>query len=406
MKIKPIKQVAVNDLASSVATQAFSIYTVWYIASHLHNQSLISLLGGLELLTVVLAPIGGVVADTWSRVKIMQIISVLRTGLLFAFVLLLIFTQQLNYLLLATGTGLSILAAFYSPAVEAIIPDYANSEDELVQNNTIVNVANQTATITASVVAGLFTFLPSNLIAYGLLLLLLALATISILRLQDHSHRQPMTNPWSNFRLTKLGSEFRAIGKIPVIKVLLPYAIILNLSFWTFWFLTPLYLTTYLHRFRIAFSLQELLIGVAAISCGIVVGKYTNLLARLIRYYPVFLLFQGSGFVIFFLVMQITTNLLVQIVSFCLAWILYGVFNFLTGLMFITAVQRKLQPNQMGKTLGTIFSIFGILAPLASLITGVIHQPTTPLMLGLVCPMILVPLLMLFDRRVKRALQA
>ncbi|USS92826.1 MFS transporter [Fructilactobacillus ixorae] len=404
--MKPIKQVALNDLASSIATQAFSIYTFWYIASHLHNQGLISLLGGLELLTVLLAPVGGVVADTWSRVKIMQIITVMRTGLLCAFVILLVVTRQLNYLLIATGTGLSILAAFYGPAVEAIIPDYATSEDELVQNNTIVNVANQIATIAASVVAGLFTFLPSNLIAYSLLLLLLAMATISILRLQAHSHRQPVTNPWKNFQLAKLVSEFRTIGKIPVIKVLLPYAIILNLSFWSFWFLTPLYLTTYLHRFRIAFSLQELLIGVAAISCGIVVGKYTGWLSKLIIYYPVFLLFQGSGFVIFLLVMQVRLTLVMQIVSFCVAWLLYGVFNFLTGLMFVTAVQRKLQPDQMGKTLGTIFSIFGILAPLASLITGVIKQPTTPLMLLLVCPMLLVPLLMLFDPRVNRALRA
>ncbi|USS86537.1 MFS transporter [Fructilactobacillus cliffordii] len=404
--MKPIKQVALNDLASSIATQAFSIYTFWYIASHLHNQGLISLLGGLELLTVLLAPVGGVVADTWSRVKIMQIISLIRTGLLLAFVVLLLVTQQLSYLLIAAGTGLSILSAFYNPAVEAIIPDYADSDAELVQNNTIVNVANQTATIAASVVAGLFTFLPSNLMAYGLLLLLLAIATISILRLQDYSHRQPDDHPWDNFRSTKLVSEFKAIVKIPVIRVLLPYAIILNLSFWSFWFLTPLYLTTYLHRFRIAFSLQELLIGIAAITCGIVVGRYTGLLARLIRWYPLFLLLQGSGFVLFLLVMQITSNLLVQVVSFCLAWLMYGTFNFLTGLMFVTAVQRKLQPEQMGKTLGTIFSIFGILSPLASLITGVVHQPNTQLMLGLVLPMILVPLVMLFDGRVKWVLQS
>ncbi|USS89536.1 MFS transporter [Fructilactobacillus cliffordii] len=404
--MKPIKQVALNDLASSIVTQAFSIYTFWYIASHLYNQGLISLLGGLELLTVLLAPVGGVVADTWSRVKIMQIISLIRTILLLAFVVLLLVTQQLSYLVIATGTGLSILSAFYNPAVEAIIPDYADSDAELVQNNTIVNVANQTAIIVASVVAGLFTFLPSNLLAYGFLLLLLAIATISILRLQDYSHRQPADYPWDNFRLTKLGSEFKAIVKIPVIRVLLPYAIILNLSFWSFWFLTPLYLTTYLQRFRIAFSLQELIIGIAAITCGMVVGRYTGLLARLIRWYPLFLLLQGSGFVLFLLVMQITSNLLVQVVSFCLAWLMYGTFNFLTGLMFVTAVQRKLQPEQMGKTLGTIFSIFGILSPLASLITGVVHQPTTQLMLGLVLPMILVPLVMLFDGRVKRVLQS
>ncbi|WP_395319701.1 MFS transporter [Fructilactobacillus frigidiflavus] len=403
--MKNIKKIALNDLLSSTAIQSFNIYTLWYVASHMYNQLMIAILGFLEIFNILLAPLGGVLADEYSKVKIMQLSSLLRMLILLFFVISLLLTNNLFFILMIVCSCLSIIGSFYTPAIEAIIPENSVNENSLIENNSLINTVAQFSTIAASILAGLFTLLASEKLVYTIILLMMILATISILRLRDYGKKKTFKPEFNKSKFAKVLTNFVSVFKIPVVKILLPYAILLNLSFWCFWFLTPLYLTTYFPEFKIAFSVQELIIGVSSVVCGLVVGKFTQLITKFKKFYPVMLLFQTFGIVLFTLVVFLNCNLIIKIGCFCLAWVAYGVFSFVAGIVFVTTLQNEIPSEKMGTTLGLVFSLFGILAPISSVITIFFPHPSKLGMVIVSLPMLLIPIVMCFDKRVKTLIE-
>ena len=109
--------------------------------------------------TILLSPVGGVLADRMSRRHIMILLDCFTGFLLLSFTYLI--TQASSLALVAiTMIILSIIQSFYQPAVQASIPLLVD-EEKLMQANGITVQVNALATLLGPILGGvLFSLLP------------------------------------------------------------------------------------------------------------------------------------------------------------------------------------------------------------------------------------------------------
>lgn len=116
--------------------------------------------------------------------------------------------------------------------------------------------------------------------------------------------------------------------QIPIIKRILPYAAIVNLSFWLYWYLMPLYLSQQLPQYPIAYSVQDLIIGVSALLGGLYLSKHANKLMKMAKNYPKLLLLQALGLGLLPVSFQLMSNQTMRFGFLIIAWLGYGIFSF------------------------------------------------------------------------------
>lgn len=109
--------------------------------------------------TIILSPLGGILADRISRRHIMIVLDFVTALLTFGFSLTI--TQDINVIMIGfVMIVLSIIQACYQPAVQASIPLLA-CEDNLMKANGIVVQVNALANLLGPILSGiLYTLLP------------------------------------------------------------------------------------------------------------------------------------------------------------------------------------------------------------------------------------------------------
>ncbi|UQS83669.1 MFS transporter [Bombilactobacillus thymidiniphilus] len=196
--------------------------------------------------------------------------------------------------------------------------------------------------------------------------------------------------------------NIQKVFKFPIVKILFPYACLLNLSFWLFYYLMPMYLNKQFKHYTFAYSLQELMIAIAAFICGLIMTKFSDYFLQHAYWYTIYLVLQAVGIVFMSLLFMIITNEFIKLMILIIAWLFYGIFNFLSSLIFITKVQQQVDNRHLGITFGIIFSIFSALGPISAALSGFIKQPNSQTVFGIGSLMLIVALVMLFDKRVAK----
>lgn len=407
IQLNKIWKLVLNDFLSTTAVQAFDIYTVWYIAHVTHNQHLIALFGSVGILNILLSPIGGLFSDNYSKEQIIKYVSYLKSILFIGLFLIVVFTKDVNFNVILMSGLLSILSAFYTPATESIIPELSGDENELFVNNTYLNLAGQLAAIVGAGFGSLLILIFKPSIVYLIIAFLVLLSSLFVVKFFEKK-ASPKINHFSIGDLLKkescqkIGSNLKSIWKFPVIKVLFPYACIINLSYWMFYYLMPIYLGQEFKKIKFAYSIQELTIAVAALICGVLLSKFSDYFTKKAKFFTVYLIAQSVGIVVMPLIFILLKNEFEKLVILISAWLIYGIFSFLSNLILITKIQQLVDRATLGMTLGIVFSAFGALNPIAAGLSGLIHHIDSVTVFVVGSIMLLASIIMLFDKRINR----
>lgn len=253
------KRIVMNDLLSNVALSAFNIYTIWYLANVVHSQGAVALFGCAGFVEIVLASVGGRMSDRFPRINLIRIGSVARMIALLVLIVMQKMSVSFTAVSVAVGCVLSFVTSFYLPAIETIAPAFSEDDDELIRNNASLNMVQQLATILGSALSGVLVLLKSALVSYGIILVIMVASCVMMLRIPSDSVSREETETDESML-----DSLRQVVHLEVIRVLLPYATLINVSFWLYWYLTPMYLARRLPDFKAAYSIQEMTIGITA----------------------------------------------------------------------------------------------------------------------------------------------
>lgn len=404
-----IWKLVLNDFLSTTAIQAFDIYTIWYIAHITGNQHLIALFGSIGIFDILLSPIGGIFSDNYSKEQIIKVISYIRSGLFVGLFIIVLATKNVDFNVILISGLLSILSAFYTPATESIIPELSIDENELFVNNTYLNLAGQLAAVAGAGIGSLLILIFKPSIVYLIIAFLVLLSSLFVVKFFEKSV-QGKINSFSIRDLLKKESRqkisfnLKSIWKFPVIKVLFPYACVINLSYWMFYYLMPIYLGQEFKKIKFAYSIQELTIAIAALICGILLSKFSDYFIKKAKLYTSYLIAQSVGIVMMPLIFIFLENEFEKLIILISAWLIYGIFNFLSSLILITKIQQLVDRAKLGTTLGIVFSAFGALNPIAAGLSGLIHHINSITVFAVGSIMLFVSVIMLFDKRINQVL--
>ncbi|WP_290033308.1 MFS transporter [Ligilactobacillus cholophilus] len=404
-----IWKLVLNDFLSTTAIQAFDIYTIWYIAHITGNQHLIALFGSVGIFDILLSPIGGIFSDNYSKEQIIKVISYIRSVLFVGLFIIVLATKNVDFNVILISGLLSILSAFYTPATESIIPELSIDENELFVNNTYLNLAGQLAAVAGAGIGSLLILIFKPSIVYLIIAFLVLLSSLFVVKFFEKSV-QGKINSFSIRDLLKKESRqkisfnLKSIWKFPVIKVLFPYACVINLSYWMFYYLMPIYLGQEFKKIKFAYSIQELTIAIAALICGILLSKFSDYFIKKAKLYTSYLIAQSVGIVMMPLIFIFLENEFEKLIILISAWLIYGIFNFLSSLILITKIQQLVDRAKLGTTLGIVFSAFGALNPIAAGLSGLIHHINSITVFAVGSIMLFVSVIMLFDKRINQVL--
>lgn len=383
------KRIVMNDLLSNVALSAFNIYTIWYLANVVHSQSAVALFGCAGFVEIVLASFGGRMSDRFPRINLIRIGSVARMVALLVLILMQKMSVSFTAVSVAVGCVLSFVTSFYLPAIETIAPAFSEDDDELIRKNASLNMVQQLATILGSALSGVLVLLKSALVSYGIIS-----SCVMMLRIPSDSVSREETETDESML-----DSLRQVVHLEVIRVLLPYATLINVSFWLYWYLTPMYLARRLPDFKAAYSIQEMTIGITAGVSGFLFSHVVRDASRHLHGYAQWLVLQGVGIALFPLGAVFLTNQKVLLALLVVSWIVYGIANYMTGTIFVTIVQKKTETKMLGVTYGVVFSLFGAIAPLSSVFSPAFSSIGSVGLFLLTLPMIVLPAVMMVDRR-------
>lgn len=288
------KRIVMNDLLSNVALSAFNIYTIWYLANVVHSQSAVALFGCAGFVEIVLASFGGRMSDRFPRINLIRIGSVARMVALAFLIVMHKMSVSFTAVSVAVGCVLSFVTSFYLPAIETIAPAFSEDDDELIRNNASLNMVQQLATILGSALSGVLVLLKSALVSYGIILVIMVASCVMMLRIPSDSVSREETETDESML-----DSLRQVVHLEVIRVLLPYATLINVSFWLYWYLTPMYLARRLPDFKAAYSIQEMTIGITAGVSGFLFSHVVRDASRHLHGYAQWLVLQGVGIALF-----------------------------------------------------------------------------------------------------------
>lgn len=372
---KNFLKIIINDGVVTVATQTFNLFLIWYFAVKLHRQDMVALLGTLQIIGIVGGPVGGAVADMVNPAKILKWVSLIRifvTSILF-FSLFQTHTNIIIWLLLIFSTLNSLISVFYASAVEVSTYKFAKNESERVKNNAGFSAVSEISSIlSGSLLAIMITYLDLKSSTI-LIIFLIILSVIGILNISTAKNIIPdvINNSDVNFKFNEAASStFKGLRNIlhePIIQTVIPYALIMNFLYWTFWYIQPLYLNYKIPNIKYAFSLQQIVISVASVIATIVIQRKHTLVMNYKGHYRLLLLIQSGALFLLSLLYAFINSEKILITGLICFWALYSLFNSFTGIILITLLQEKIDNKILGTTLGTIFTLLMVTAPLAAI---------------------------------------
>lgn len=408
--MKKIWKLVLNDLISSATIQSFNVYTIWYIASNIKDQRIVALFGSVQIVNILLSPLGGVIADEYRRDRIIKITSFIRSISFVIFLILILILRDFRYLIIGMSLLLSCISSFYTPAIESVVPNISLNDEELFKNNTYINMANQLSSIIGAGIGSFLIFIVKPSIVYLIITVLIIVSTSFVMHFtltipQEFSHRNDFKKIFSLDGIKRIVLNIKMVLNTKIIRVLFPYACLINLSFWVFYYLMPVYLNIELSKYSFAYSLQEFVIALSAFICGTFMSRYSQFFIKRSSLYSTYLFLQSFGICLMPLLFHFIKIDLIKLIVLIFAWALYGVFNFLSGLIFITKIQQEIDKDKLGVTIGIIFSVFGALGPISAALSGLITKPNSIIMLFISMSMLLVTVVMMFDKRISKVLK-
>lgn len=261
---------------STIGDTFFNLAVMWIIFMQSHSAlqtSLIQVVWHLD--KILFGPLAGVIADRWSRKRIMLLTSMLQVGVVATLAVIFMIRGQASTLtIFITVFLLNSLYTFFRPASDAIMPEIIE-RNLLITASGLSSASGQSAAIIGSMLGGIVVAIMGVVGALlgDALSFLYAALTIALARLPEHAihARQHVSSEKSPSFIQEFIEGWRVLAGQPVVRALTWLIVLVNIAS----FLGPLWIvliTQRLHGNAVVFGISEAIPTIAAIAGGVCAG--------------------------------------------------------------------------------------------------------------------------------------
>ncbi|PFF88295.1 MFS transporter [Bacillus cereus] len=324
---------------------------------------------------VLLAPLGGAIADRFNRRNVMVIFDFINAAIVISFIVLL-FTGSVSILLIGTIMFLlAVIGAMYSPVVMASIPQLV-PEKKLEQANGIVNGVQALSNIVAPVLGGILygiiglkMLVIISCLAFFLSAILEMFIKIPFIKRAQESHIIPTI-------VKDMKDGFVYVLKQPFILKSMLLAALLNLI------LTPLFVVGAPIILRVTMESSHTLYGIgmglidfATILGALSISFFAKKLQMKTLYYWMILL----ALLVIPMSLSVTPFILnlghyPPFILFILSSILIAMIMTIVSIYVITVVQKKTPNENLGKVMAIITAVSQCMAPIGQVVYGFMFE--------------------------------
>ena len=364
-----------GQLVSILGSQAGSIGMIFWIKHATNSATLMGLMGTVSsLVGLLLAPIGGVFADHYSRRAIIIWSDLFRGMVVLLFsVFLWVCPEETSFLVVLVFIGSMIHAmvlSFFGPAIQASIPDLVPKEKLSKANALNTGSAQAVVLIGQGMGGALFAWLGALLLFFidGITYLFAALSACFIEIPQVRSTGK------KNFKETlqafkkDMKDGFFFIWQREGLRMFCLVMALLNFFSVPITLLLPFYIEDFLHLGPEWFGFVWASFGGGAL------GGYA--LAGMV---PLFGKMRQQVLILLFLLQGVALSALVFVFPPPYTLVLVGGIGVLNGFINVsnfTVVQQNIPSEMRGRVLGILGTFIGSITPLAMALSGIVADLT------------------------------
>ncbi|MBG9454010.1 ABC transporter permease [Lysinibacillus sphaericus] len=361
----------ISILGSALLRFALSLYVLDITG----RADLFAVLFAISSVPILLAPLGGAVADRFNRRNLMVIFDFTSSIIVFTFFVMLTIGNSSVLLIGVVMVLLSLVSAMYAPAVMASIPVLVE-EEKLEQANGIVNGIQALSNVAAPVLGGILyglIGLKVLVVVSGVFFFISAILEMFIhipfMQREQDGHIIPTL-------VNDLKEGFSYVVKQSFIFKCMILAALLNLL------LTPLFVVGVPIILRVTMQSSDTLYGVgmglidfATILGALSMGYFAKKMGISNLYSWIFI----TALLIVPMAIAVTPLLLnigyfPSYILFVLSALLIAMIMTIISIYVITLVQKKTPNEHLGKVMAIIIAVSQCMAPIGQIIYGLLFE--------------------------------
>lgn len=361
----------ISILGSALLRFALSLYVLDITG----RADLFATLYAISNIPLLLAPLGGAVADRFNRRNLMVIFDFTSSGVVLCFFLLLLAGQESVFLIGTVMVLLSVISALYTPAVTASIPLLAE-ENKLEGANGLVQAVQALSAVAAPILGG---------ILYGILgvmpLIVVSCTAFFLSAVMEIFIKMPFVKRAQTGHIVgtiarDMREGFSTVVKQPFILKSMILAALLNLLLTPFFLVGgPIILRVTMQSSETLYGIGMGLINLATIAGALTIGFFAKKLSmkKLHRWILVIALLV--------LPMALSISPLVLHLGYYPAFILFmlcalpiAMIMTIISIFVITKVQKKTPNQNLGKVMAIITAVSQCAAPLGQILYGALFE--------------------------------
>jgi len=212
-----VRNVQIAGMASTLAIWSYGVALPVY-AYHAGGARAVSLLFFARfVLAALAAPWLGILADRWSRRRVMLTADLIRTGILVAMTVV-ASTGGSAYIIYVLAVSATVVAGAYTPAQAALMPSLVDTPDELTAANLVGNTISSIGMFVGPAIAGVLLALsgPASVFALTAGLVILSVAFVALVPSDSPPERVERVRFWP-----ELTAGFRTVLHRPALRVVI-----------------------------------------------------------------------------------------------------------------------------------------------------------------------------------------
>ena len=325
---------------------------------------------------IILTPIGGVIADRFNRRNLMVIFDFINSGIVFAFLLTILFADATIVTIGFLMVVLFIISAMYQPSVQASIPSLVK-EDQLAQANGLVNGINALSNFMAPALGGVL----YGIIGLQSIVVISAVAFLFSAIMEIFIHI-PFVKPEQSGSFLSVAKDDMKKGFQYAVKenkyILKAVGLAAGLNL----FLSPFFIVGAPYILRITMESTDMMygIGLAAIQLSSIIGAIMiGVVAKKLKISNLYILLIIAAILFIPIVVAVMPNVLAtgywpSFTLFMLGSVPILMLMTIVSIYVITVVQQETPNHLLGKVMAIILTISQCAAPIGQLVYGSLFE--------------------------------
>lgn len=361
----------ISILGSALLRFALSLYVLDITG----RADLFATLYAISNIPLLLAPLGGAIADRFNRRNLMVIFDFTSSGVVLCFILLLLAGQESVFFIGAVMVLLAVISALYTPAVTASIPLLVE-ENKLEGANGLVQAVQALSGVAAPILGGILYGMLGVMPLIVISCIAFFLSAVMEIFIRIPFVKRPHTGHIAGTIVRDLKEGFTYVIKQPFILKSMILAALLNLLLTPFFVVGgPIILRVTMQSSETLYGIGMGLINFATIAGALTIGFFAKKLSmkKLYRWILVIALLV--------LPMALSLSPLVLNLGYYPSFILFmlcalpiAMVMTIVSIFVVAKVQKKTPNQNLGKVMAIITAVSQCVAPLGQIVYGALFE--------------------------------